>query len=431
MNELDPKNYVLILSVGSTPDPLIKSIGWYKPAYVIFVASEESSSRIEEIISKSEGIARYETIILSNYQNLLACVREIRAEIPKKLAAMHLPQDILLVGDITGGTKVMSAALTLALMEFNSRFTYVGGERHEGPGWRVMDGKEIVLPMDNPWEAMGIQQAGHLVMAFNAGQYRAAKEEADFLMRKDTMHSKFYAGLSKILNAFRCWDAFDYKSAIKDFGDGLAMLAPYKNRHNKDFDKLYAELDKAGVKLAEAAKEAEVLSGAFSRLEDGYGRAYLKDVLANATRCAGRGHYDDAVARLYSIIEKTAKIALAQHGIDNSAVDKTFLSDTHPELSAKHAHEEGDTVKLPLQDSFALFCRIAPDHTVACSFTTRKDALDKALTPRNLSLLAHGYDPINQGHYHRLHNLALEFLGIAEADLPVFPQLSLNAILFK
>lgn len=47
----------------------------------------------------------------------------------------------------------------------------------------------------------------------------------------------------------------------------------------------------------------------------GSGRAYLRDLLANAARRIAGGRHDDAVARLYCAIEKSAKIRLmAAHG---------------------------------------------------------------------------------------------------------------------
>jgi len=72
---------------------------------------------------------------------------------------MRLPEDVRLVADITGGTKVMSSALTLVMMEHNhSRFAYVGGESRTKNGLGVVEsGRETFMRQDNPWEVMALR----------------------------------------------------------------------------------------------------------------------------------------------------------------------------------------------------------------------------------------------------------------------------------
>lgn len=432
----DPHGFVLVLSVGGSPEPLIKSIQHYHPLYVIFIASRESNAKVLEIIRKTEGIEKYSTILISDHQNLLACVRDIRLQIPEKLAEMNLPENILLIADITGGTKVMSSALTLAMMEFNSRFTYVGGnkrpkngnaEDNTGP---VADGAEVIMPMDNPWDAIGLREANSLVLAFNAGQFEAAKEKSDFIKSRDNEFRAFYDGLGMIIEGFRYWETFDHKMGKKLLGMGLGKLQPYSNRNNPRFSALFAELEKTLAVLDAIEKESSILTEKFQPLEQDFGNAYLRDLVGNARRCAKRGHYDDAVARLYSAIEKTAKIALAQKGINNSAVSKDTLAKAGEELAAKYADEPDGEIKVPLSDSFHLLCKLDSDHQISCAYAQYRDDLAKTLENRNKSLLAHGYRPVKAEDYQKLFDVALQFLGINEEDLPEFPKLEINSILF-
>lgn len=59
-----------------------------------------------------------------------------------------------------------------------------------------------------------------------------------------------------------------------------------------------------------------------------------------------------------------------------------------------------------------------------------KDLLKKTLANRNLSLLAHGYRPVKVEDYQKLFDVALQFLEIEQENLPVFPKLEVNSILF-
>jgi hypothetical protein len=54
-------------------------------------------------------------------------------------------------------------------------------------------------------------------------------------------------------------------------------------------------------------------------------------------------------------------------------------------------------------------------------YRERRADLDKILSARNLSLLAHGFDPVGERTYAGLLAVALEFLGITRDDLPAFP----------
>lgn len=441
---LNPDNFILILSVGGSPEPLIKSINYFKPYYVIFVASKNSNAKIIEILQKTEGIKKHETITLSDFQDVIACVRDLREELPKKIEAMNLPPDILLVADITGGTKVMSSALTVAMMEFNSRFSYVGGTKRTKPDQTgtVEDGYEVILYGPNPWDALGVREAKDLTQAFNSGQFAAAKEKADTFKYRANDYKAFYDGLSLVTDAFRSWDAFNYRAAKNAFIQGLGKLYYYNNRAHKNFCPLYGQLEKCSRELEKVANEARLLDDKFQPLESGTGYAYIRDLIANAKRCAARGHYDDAVARLYSAIEKTAKITLAQRGINNSDMPKEVILKAGDELASKYGCLEmedkpgpvkekmQEKIKVPLGDSYRVLCAIAPDDPISCSYVKHADNLEKALESRNMSLLAHGYRPVNEDDYQNLYQIALSFLNIDEKDLPEFPVLEIKQILF-
>lgn len=61
-----------------------------------------------------------------------------------------------------------------------------------------------------------------------------------------------------------------------------------------------------------------------------------------------------------------------------------------------------------------------------------KDDFDKALEPRNNSLLAHGYQPIGKDKYENLKKLVLELLAemdVREEEIPKFATFTLDALL--
>lgn len=427
-----PEDFTLVLSVGGSTEPLIKSIRHYKPKRVIFVASKDSNAKTLDIMREIDGVEHNETITLSNCENLLDCMREIRSELPNRLQCMRLPRDSRIIADFTGGTKVMSSALALAMMEFNSRFSYVGGDVRNKIGLGTVEsGHEKIYQMENPWEAMGLREADSLINSFNAAQYAAARENAIFLKSRISDYATFYDGLANVIEAFQNWDIFNYKSANALFKQGLGRLGPYNNSRHKNFRELYENIKQAGSNLEKAARDASLLqSKKFEPLKAEEGDAYLADLVANASRCAKNGRYDDAVARLYSAIEKTGKIALAKKGIDNSHVGKDILERASEYLQAKYAEAPENDIKMPLTDSFLLLCDLYPDDPVAIAYKNYAEELSKTLLTRNNSLLAHGYIPVSEEDYKKLHAVSLGFLGLDNASLPDFPVFDRDSILF-
>ena len=421
---------VLICSVGGSPQPIRTSIDQQQPRFVIYVASPDSRKTIRKDIEPEltwRGIEDTHVITLSDYQDLLACVRDIRHGVSAGLKAMGLPEDSLLVADITGGTKVMSAALTLVMMEYRSRFAYVGGGVRSKNGLGVVEsGHETVMKQDNPWEVMALREVRTLARAFNAGNFTAATGLAQALSRKVTGKEKFYTGVKDLVQAYALWDAFDHKGAVNTLRQALGRLEAFAVNH----DALFRALDHFKHSLADLEaiqQDAQALRAAKGPLPEGSGQVYLRDLLANAARRAKAGRHDDAVARLYSAIEKSAKIRLmAAHGIDNSHVPPEKIPESLRESLLAMRDQDG-VIRIGLQRSFQLLAALRDP--LGTTYSQNEAALLKLLDTRNRSLLAHGYNPVSADTAQQLFNLALRILHTDEAALPRFPVMDWQCLL--
>lgn len=436
----DKENYVLFLTVGGSPEPLIESLKYFKPEYAVFICSRDSLTHLNEIMQKSGENPIFQSIVISDHQDLLSCVREIREEIPEILEKFRLPPSILLIADITGGTKVMSVALGLVMMEYKSRFSYVGGKQQieinedmpvrakDGQG-QVLDGQEQVYETDNPLEKLGISAAQTLVRAFNNAQYETALAMCSHLKNINNDFRSFYDGFYYIVKAYNSWDLYNYKDAQKDFKTGYIKIRTYNNRKHRDFQSLFSHLTKDSNQLEVLANDMAKLQDKFEALDEGEGEAYMLDLLANAVRRGENGLYDDAVARLYSLVEKTAKIALARKGINNSDVTREQLEMMGEDFIAKYSDKEDGKIQLPLTASFMALGALDGENRIYKSYMANADKLANALQARNKSLLAHGYNPVKKEVYDKLLNIILDFLEIRADNLPRFPRLEVAQIL--
>ena len=430
----NPEDFALICSVGGSAEPVRKSIDHHKPRHVIYVASASSRKTIRQEIENMlewHGIEDTHSITLSNFQDLLACVQDIRQGIAQGLEAMGLPENSLLVADITGGTKVMSAALTLVMMEYNSRFAYVGGDTRSKNGLGVvLPGHETIMRQDNPWEILALREVRDLASAFNSYEFTVANSIASQLGSKVPGKEKFYAGIADLVYAYSLWDTFDHKGALARMRQAIGRLEPF-TVNSLLFLKLLDSVRGSLVLLEKIQQDAQFLRAAKPKLPQQCGHSYLCDLISNAIRRAKAGRYDDAVARLYSAIEKSAKIRLlSAYDIDNSHI----LPDKLPEQLPKELRSEllamqsaDGVIRIGLQKSFYLLAALSDP--LGRAYEIHESTLQKSLEVRNLSLLAHGYNPVNEKTYNDFLAVALHFLEVTLDDLPKFPYMDWKSLL--
>lgn len=413
---------ILICTVGGSSAPILQSINIQQPDIIIYIASLDSRQSIRSKIEaelKWKGFKDTHIITLSNHQDLLTCVRDIRNGIDKAFDILGFPQDTVLIADITGGTKVMSSALTLVMMEYSSQFTYIGGKERTKDGLgTVVDGHEVFMPFDNPWEIMAFREVQKLCDAFNSWEFTSAL----FFAKEVTQNigeekEKFYQCMIDLIEGYAAWDAFDHKSAQNKLQQVIGRFKPY-TMQSSTLNAFLQQLTENKKILDAVQEDASILRASKSEQNKKCGRAYLLDLVANAKRRCEKGRYDDAVARLYSAIEKIAKITLmSDFGIDNSKVDLERVPSHLHEGLLLCANSDG-CIQIPLHRSFQLLDDL--EHDLGKLYGEHVIELDKQLHTRNLSLLAHGYNPVTQQACEKLLTLALAFLNIKEDELPTF-----------
>lgn len=430
------EDFVLICSVGGSPDPIRKSIDQQQPPYVIYLASPASRQTIRKDIDSAltwRDIKDTHTVTLFDYQDLLTCVKDMRAGISRALRDMSLPETIQLRADITGGTKVMSAALTLVMMEYpKSLFIYVGGDTRVKNGLGVVEtGHEKILKQDNPWDVMALREVQSLANAFNRRDFATAHGTAKRLATHIPGDKKnFYGAIADLTESFLLWDAFDHKSARNKMTQALGRLDPFSKTHEPLQEQL-RRFQECFTALENIQEDAERLRSSNKTLESDSGQAYLRDLLANALRRGEARRYDDAVARLYSAIEKSAKIRLqTRYNINNSNIAPEQLPEQLPKEPRQNLLsqlEKNGVIRIGLQHSFQLLAALGDP--LGATYTSQETRLLRALEKRNASLLAHGYVPVDEKAYQDLREITFAMLEIDETALPHYPTLDWKSLL--
>ena len=268
------------------------------------------------------------------------------------------------------------------------------------------------MRLANPWQVLAFSHIQQMADAFNACQFHEAEKLAR-LIAEHGVKPQLFTALADLSRAYALWDGFHYSEAVGLFKQSLIRL-------EQDSGTTLAEF------CAEARKNAVALEVAYSELTAFMERRlpcpeYLRDLAANAQRREKQGHYDDAVARLYSLLEKAAKVALlCEYDLDTSCLPADALPEGFLENIPPVTGHDG-CLQLPLFRAYLLLASLK--HPLGLRFMEHQNKLKALLQARNFSLLAHGFEPVSAEVCAELRKLVLRFLAIEEEALPVFPNL--------
>ena len=414
---------LFVCTVGGSPAPIMYSLTKHAPKYALFLCSASSATAVEEQIlpelpKELTGNLVHTVHILRDEQDLLACVRDMRAAVRKAKEAFGLGGAPLLA-DFTGGTKVMSAALVLALAEYNVHFTYIGGGQRSKNGLgTVIEGTERVMRLANPWDVLGFSPIRQLVDAFNFHEFpKAARIAEELILRGE--RAALFQGLAHLSEAYALWDGFDYsraRRALPKALEALETLGAQEKLSCPALTPLLAHVKKNCAELYQAADELAAFEENKSPCP-----STLRDLAANALRREEQGRFDDASSRYYSLLEKGAKVELAsRYGIDTSNVNPDRLPASFLRETPLVPSHDG-RLQLPLFKAYLLLACL--NNPLGLAFIQHKERLEQVLRIRNSSLLAHGFSPVDADTCGELRSLVFTFLDIRQDSLPLFPTL--------
>lgn len=302
------------------------------------------------------------------YDDCFAALKEIVAEgfEPGQIAV-----------DYTTGTKVMSAALVAAAIDFGiAHYIYIDGNYRAGEGMRVVTTTEQARAT-----AAGRVRA-HRDLQLAARHFNTYQWDAAIGVAEDA-RSKCAAGptceqataLRELARAYRHWDRFEHDKARKilidmDVSQAEAIgidIGPHRQfLFRFDPDKKVKPLELLWARLA--------------------------DLLNNAERRLEQGLNDDAIQRAYRATELLAQIPFAEFDPPIDAAGPIPIGDFPEEVRTKwacRADSEG-RLRLGLTDLYALLRDLG--HPLGEWFAAdEQKRLQWALTARNQTILAHGF----------------------------------------
>ena len=298
--------------------------------------------------------------------------------------------------DYTGGTKTMSAALVCAALERDDvDLQLVVGPRADLI--RVKSGTEQAAAASAVRTRVQRRMAPYLG-AWKRFAYHEAAEGLQGI--RSPAGSPSFRRLSAARNlswAFAHWDAFDHVGA-------LDLLENYGARVGPVWPTLLPTLRHLTRKHNPRTQKPNQL----------HEPSRLWDLWRNAERRASQGRFDDAVARLYRLIEWTAQWQL---DIKRGWKTADFPADKLPKTVKVAAGPDG-RIKLGLWHSWQVAAELLGEPVAGVVADGAGEELRDLLDIRNRSILAHGFNPVGESDWRRMSK------WMSGRLLPVLDQLS-------
>jgi CRISPR-associated protein (TIGR02710 family) len=225
----DHKCQVMLVSLGGSPEPVIYTLNWQQPEYILFFVSGESVGQIREVMQGLTFPWRDIDRIISPSAEILGdCYRALHDHLPSKLSQWGISPEELLV-DYTGGTKSMSVALVLATIEQAHRYSYIGGvERDKGGVGMVIGGRERMHYIQNPWKEVAQEERKRISLLFATASYESARQEIQsMLTHVEEGEREFWQAIALLVEGYCDWDNFNPRSAKNKLGRAFNFLKPY------------------------------------------------------------------------------------------------------------------------------------------------------------------------------------------------------------
>jgi CRISPR-associated protein (TIGR02710 family) len=413
--------YGLILSVGTSPQPLMLSISTIMPEKVLFLHTNESEYLLDTIV-KETGLAprQWEKRCIDP-----AVPTHIYREIKDAWVRWGKPKELAI--DLTGGTKSMAGGSAMAGALIGAQLVYVASSNYLQEHRRPDPGSEYLEFLPNPYIVFGDLEEAEAINRFRRFDFAGATAILEKLSEKAVSPRRFEA-LANLAAAYKAWDDLNLTEAclclektvkiveVLSVHDdwGLTPNLPQNiNLWRRQCEILRNVAQFLPTKPKESALELLQNKKAATSL--------VFTVYANAQRKAARGEYDTAALLLYRQIELMAQRRLAVHGIDTGD-PKYQLGDSFAVAQVLDRFNEiGEALgrnrvshlpsPIALSDGYMLLEALSDPYNLNAA-GVRWERFHGQTRGRNHSILAHGFIFISEKQYARFGEMVDTLLDL-------------------
>ncbi len=425
----------LIVSVGTSYEPIVLNIALFKPEKIVFLYTEKS----EEVLNK---VVDYSHLKASAYEkrkvNEVDPV-DVYREVKEAYLKWDRPKRMYI--DFTGGTKAMSAAAALAGAIIDVQMVYVASDDYLTDFRKPNPGSERLVYIDNPMLVFGDLEIDKADELYGEHNFSGAKEKYGELKESipDPVIRQELNFVYLLSCTYEAWDALDFVSA----NEYMKMLIGQLDRDDRNYTNHVLIRNK---KLVESqGKYLEVLSRIPVLTKEKKQTDILKDkgmifslmftMWMNAVTRESQEKYDMATLLLYRLLEMIEQRCLARYGLfvsDMKYEEMLISRKRHQELLPFSREERVEWLRKEVHDlkqglfggrvsdylpnpvslleGFILLEALR-DPIVYESDTNRLNKLKLIRSKvflRNNSIFAHGLGPVSRNDYEKFRDFVID-----------------------
>ena len=436
----------LIISVGTSYEPLVLSIRLFQPKKILFLYTELTETILNKIVSYCE-------LDMTSFQKRQVHETspiDIYREIKHAYLEWGRPQKLYI--DFTGGTKSMSAAAAMAGAVIDVQMVYVGTSNYLADFRKPYPGSETLFYIDNPLAIFGDLEVEKAMVLFAQNNYSAAREKLEVLkeqipdpnLRQQLNFAWLLAGM------YEHWDALEFVPAYD-----AALNLEQQLRRDSRLHRTFLLMD-CRERIESQRFVLEKLREIPGMLKERRNFDILRDretmlplmftMYMSAVIREKQEKYDMATLLMYRLLEMVEQRRLATYGLYISKMVYEKVEFHHAEQLTMNEwdgaqkrewlKEEVFTIRkalfprtenkflpeqISLLDGFTLLAALKdPIYDGGTDPIIRLKQIRSMVYLRNNSIFAHGLGPVSREDYLKFHRFVEDmfrtFCGVEEVS---------------
>lgn len=425
----------LMLSVGTSYEPLVLNISLLKPKRILFLYTEETETILNKIVDYLKlKVTDYDKSLVDSTDSLT-----VYQKIKQFYISWDKPEKVYI--DFTGGTKTMSAAAALAGSLINVQLVYVGTEKYLTYFRKPEPGSEELFYIDNPVEVFGDIELEKVFALIERNNYAGAAGKLKKLKDNlpDPLNRQQINFVYLLVRIYEHWDALEFQDAFQLMEQLLTELKRDYRVHKKilmmDFQsmltcqyKILYQLNKIPDLIIQKNQKSILTNQTIIT-------SLMFTMYENALRREKEEKYDMATLLFYRLLEMIEQRRLMNYGIyishpEYETVNYAKASNEYQNLDAqeqlkllrqrnlkykKLLFPKSDREYLPypiaLLDGYILLAALGDSLMTETNSATPVHMLKRIrsmVSLRNNSIFAHGLGPVGNHDFYKFRDFVKE-----------------------
>ncbi len=383
----------LVLPCGLESSYYIFLIQAIKPKNVYFLGTAEFKNTFLNTIIERTSL-KPSQYIMDELPYAAMDISDVYEKVRKQLS-LFVNKKVLM--DLTRGKRIMSVGAGIVGSFFGFDLVYIDEEWLDDIK-RGLPGTETLVMVKNPFEVFGDLELKEARDFFNHNNHGAALSMYRRISQKivDPRQVEIEAALAE---GYLHWNSFNFKAALVKIEQTKNKLQQYRI---PIAESLVGNCN--ALKLLSSENLASENCSQELRLH------VIIDLYANALRKAESGLYEDAVSRMYRVLELVANYRLRAHGLsENGEQAKKHSKEYRAATRELYGFEKEIPLEIGLKDSLILLF-ILNDYLNEGYSLEDLRRIFGIIRARDMSIVAHGLQLAGEKVFDNMNTLATRFV---------------------